>query len=50
MNKICMNLDTPVIKKWKKVLEKEERKKQAEIDKQIMLAAIGINNKDKRRK
>ena len=34
--KISLDIETPLIKKWRKELEKIERKKQAELDRQLV--------------
>lgn len=36
MEKIQMDIETPLVKKWRKELEKIERKKQAELDRKIV--------------
>lgn len=34
--KISFDIETPLVKKWRKELEKIERKKQAEFDRQLV--------------
>lgn len=34
--KILLDIETPLAKKWRKELEKIERKKQAELDRQLV--------------
>lgn len=34
--KISLDIETPLVKKWRKELEKIERKKQAELDRQLV--------------
>lgn len=34
--KISFDIETPLVKKWRKELEKIERKKQAELDRQLV--------------
>lgn len=36
MEKISMDIETPLVKKWRKELEKIERKRQAELDRQLV--------------
>ena len=36
IEKISLNIETPLVKKWRKELEKIERKKQAKLDRQLV--------------
>lgn len=47
MEKISMDIETPLMKMWRKELEKIERKKQIELDRQLVDYLIKGGNNDK---
>ena len=46
IEKISLDIETPLVKKWRKELEKIERKKQAKLDRQLVEYLIKGGNND----